>query len=336
MLDLSSGVNILIYGSIISVLSFFVTLFGTPKIIRSLISKGEVVQDYHKPEKPNVPRPAGPILIIGIAAAEIILYMLTWKIEVIAILLTATIAFIVGFTDDRKVMPGWFKPVALIGAAIPLILLGAHGSHLNLIFGRADIPLLYLPLIMIIIPLSGNTVNSIDVLNGVASGFISITMIPLLVSVAIFGSNEVFIAALPLLFTTIALYKYHKFPSRIFPGDSGTLLIGSMYGAIAVAGNSEVIGAVALLPAVMNSFLFLSSVKKIVEHRQVKSRPTILMNDFKLMASKEKQAPTTLLRLILAEGPLSEKEIGYKVFKLAAFTSFLAFISIIIQYHFLS
>ncbi|HET7389361.1 MAG TPA: UDP-N-acetylglucosamine-1-phosphate transferase, partial [Nitrososphaeraceae archaeon] len=83
--------NILIYGSIVSVLSFFVTLFGTPKIIRSLISKGEVVQDYHKPEKPNVPRPAGPILIIGIAAAEIILYMLTWKIKVISILLTATI-----------------------------------------------------------------------------------------------------------------------------------------------------------------------------------------------------------------------------------------------------
>ena len=41
-------------------------------------------------------------------------------------------------------MPGWFKPVALIGAAIALIVLGAHGSHLNLVFGRVDIPLLYL------------------------------------------------------------------------------------------------------------------------------------------------------------------------------------------------
>lgn len=189
---------------------------------------------------------------------------------------------------------------------------------------------------MIIIPISGNTINSIDVLNGVASGFVMITMIPLLVSIAIFGSSEVFIASLPLLFATVAFYKYHKFPSRIFPGDSGTLLMGAMYGAIAVAGNSEVIGAIALLPAVMNSFLFLSSVKKIVEHRQVKSRPTVLMDDFKLVASKEKKAPTTLVRLILADGPLSEKEIGYQIFKLAAFTSFLAFISIIIQYHFLS
>jgi UDP-GlcNAc:undecaprenyl-phosphate/decaprenyl-phosphate GlcNAc-1-phosphate transferase len=335
MLDLSSVYSTLIYGILVSVISFFVIVLGTPRMISSLISRGEVVQDYHKPDRPKVPRPAGPMLALGIAVAEILLYLLTWKIKVIAILLTTLIAFIVGLVDDRKVMPGWFKPVALLAAAIPLIALGAHGSHLNLIIGKADIPLLYIPLILIIIPIAGNTINSIDVLNGVASGFLIIAMIPLLVSIAIFGTNEIFIAALPLLFGTIALYKYHRFPSKIFPGDSGTLLIGAMYGAIAIAGNSEIIGAIALLPAVMNSFLFLSSVKKIVEHRQVKSRPTILMNDFKLVASKERRAPTTLVRLILAEGPLSEKEIGYQIFRLAIFTSILAIISSILQYVFI-
>jgi UDP-GlcNAc:undecaprenyl-phosphate/decaprenyl-phosphate GlcNAc-1-phosphate transferase len=335
MLDLSSVYSTLIYGILVSVISFFVVVLGTPKMISSLISHGEVVQDYHKPDRPRVPRPAGPMLALGIAVAEILLYLLTWKIKVIAILLTTLIAFIVGLVDDRKVMPGWFKPVVLVAAAIPLIALGAHGSHLNLIIGKADIPLLYIPLILIIIPIAGNTINSIDVLNGVASGFLIIAMIPLLVSIAIFGTNEIFIAALPLLFGTIALYKYHRFPSKIFPGDSGTLLIGAMYGAIAIAGNSEIIGAIALLPAVMNSFLFLSSVKKIVEHRQVKSRPTILMNDFKLVASKERRAPTTLVRLILAEGPLSEKEIGYQIFRLAIFTSILAIISSILQYYFI-
>jgi UDP-GlcNAc:undecaprenyl-phosphate/decaprenyl-phosphate GlcNAc-1-phosphate transferase len=336
MLDLYSGYHILIYGIIVSAISFFVVLFTTPKIISSLIAKGEVVEDYHKPDKPAVPRPAGPVLLIGIASAEIVLYLLTLNIKVIAILLTSIIAFIVGFIDDRRIMPGWFKPIALIAAAIPLIALGAHGTHLNLIFGSASIPLLYIPLILVIISIVGNTINSIDVFNGVASGFVIIAMIPLLVSIAIFGSNEVFIAALPLLFGTIAFYKYHKYPSKIFPGDSGTLLIGAMYGAVAITGNSEIIGTIALLPAVMNSFLFLATVKKIVEHRQVKVRPVVLMDDFKLAATKERNAPTTLVRLILAEGPLSEKEIGYQIFKLAIFTSLLAFISIVIQYSFLS
>lgn len=336
MLDLYSGNHILIYGTIVSAISFFVILFITPKIINSLIAKGEVVEDYHKPDKPPIPRPAGPLLLVGIAAAEIVLYLLTMNTKVIAILFTSIIAFIVGFIDDRKVMPGWFKPIALIAAAIPLIILGAHGTHLNLIFGSAVIPVLYIPLILVIIPIVGNTINSIDVLNGVASGFVIIAMIPLLVSIAIFGSNEVFIAALPLLFGTIAFYKYHKFPSKIFPGDSGTLLMGAMYGAVAITGNSEIIGAIALLPAVMNSFLFLATVKKIIEHRQVTVRPIVLMDDFKLAATKEKNAPTTLVRLILAEGPLSEKQIGYQIFKLAIFTSLLAFISIVIQYYFLS
>jgi UDP-N-acetylglucosamine--dolichyl-phosphate N-acetylglucosaminephosphotransferase len=106
-----------------------------------------------------------------------------------------------------------------------------------------------------------------------------------------------------------------------------------MYGALAIAGSSEVIGVIALLPAVMNSFLFLDSVKKVIEHRQIKSRPTILMEDFRLMASKERDAPSTLLRLILADGPLCEKEIGKRIVKLMIFSSVLAIVSLVLQYH---
>ena len=338
MLD---GINLITYAAAVSVISFFGVLLMTPAAIRLLVAKGMVVPDAHKPEKPQVPRPAGPVIMISIAAAEIVLFILTMNVAVFAILLTTTIAFFVGYIDDSRVMPGWFKPVALLAAAIPLVLLdiyvgNVYGDSLNLIFGSAYIPLLYIPLIFVIIPITGNTINSIDVLNGVASGFLIIAMIPLLVSIAIFGSREVFLAALPLLFATIAFYRYHKFPSRIFPGDSGTLLLGAMYGAVAIAGSSEIIGVIALLPAVMNSFLFLASVKRIVEHREVKARPTTLTNDFKISATNDTAAPATLVRLIVVDRPLGEREIGYQIFKLALFTSLLAFVSIAIQYFFIN
>lgn len=334
MLDVA---NLLIYGVIVSTISFFAILLLMPVAIRSLAAKGKVVPDAHKRDKPMVPRPAGPVIMAGIAVAEIVLYLLTMNAAVLAVLLSTAIAFVIGYIDDRKVMPGWFKPVALLAAAVPIVVLdlyvgGVHGDSLNLVFGSAFIPLLYIMLIFVIIPITGNTLNSIDVLNGVASGFIIIATIPLLASIALFGSHEVFLAALPLLFAAIAFYKYHKFPSRIFPGDSGTLLLGTMYGALAIAGSSEIIGVIALLPAVMNSFLFLASVKRIVEHRQVKARPTVLQDDFKLAASTDKKAPATLVRLIVADQPLGEKEVGYKIFKLAGFTSLLAFLSIAIQY----
>jgi len=334
MLDV---VNLLTYGAVVSAISFFVIILLLPAAIRSLTAKGKLVPDAHKQGKPMIPRPAGPVILAGIAAAEIVLYLLTMNVAVLAVVLSTAIAFSVGYVDDSRMMPGWFKPVALLAAAVPLVSLdlyvgGVHEDSLNLVFGRVFIPLLYIPLIFVIMPITGNTINSIDVLNGVASGFIIIAMIPLLTSIAIFGSHEVFLAALPLLFAAVAFYKYHKFPSRIFPGDSGTLLFGAMYGALAIAGSSEIIGVIALLPAVMNSFLFLASVRRIVEHRQVKARPTILMDDFKLAASKDKTAPATLVRLIVADGPLDEKAVGFQIFKLATFTALLAFASIAIQY----
>ena len=321
----------IVYAAISSAISFAAVMILMPWAIRSLTARGKVVKDFHKQGRPNVPRPAGPVVMIAIALAEIMVFFLTMNLAVIAILLTTAIAFGVGYIDDSRVMPGWFKPVALIAAAVPMIVLPAHSESLNLVFGTVRIPILYVLLILVIIPIAGNTVNSIDVLNGVASGFVAISLIPLLLSIAIFGSSTVFIAGLPLLAACVAFYKFHRYPSKIFPGDSGTLLIGAMYGALAIAGKSEVIGIIALLPAVMNSFLFLSSVKKVVEHRQV-ARPTILLEDFRLAASKEKGAPDTLVRMILADGPLAENKIACKIFRLAAFSAALAFVTVMIQF----
>ena len=318
-----------------SAISFLIVFFITPPFIEYLTKKGRVVLDYHKPGKPKVPRPAGPVLLMGIIISEIILYFLISDVKIISVLLTTIIAFIIGYIDDLKTMPGWFKPAALILAATPIIVLGTHGNYLNLIFDSAFIPILYILLILSIIPIVGNTINSIDVFNGVATGLIIITMIPLLVGVILFSNTNVFLIGLPLLFGCIAMYQYHKYPSKIFLGDSGTLLLGSMYAALSIVGNSEIIGVIALLPAVMNSFLFLSSVKKIVEHRQVKTRPVTICDDFRLMASKDNSAPATLVRLILARGPLSEQEIITRIFILATFSSLLAIISIGIQYAFM-
>lgn len=302
-----------------------------PKFINFLKFRGKVVDDNHKPNKPKVPRPAGPILLLSILAGELILFFITGNLEIISILLTTSIAFIIGIIDDFKIMPGWFKPGALILASIPLIVFQVYDNELNVIFGSVYIPILYIPLILISIPLAGNTVNSIDVFNGVATGFLIISMFPVIISTFLFGDLEILMFELPFLAALLGFYFFHKYPSRIFPGDSGTLLMGAMYGALAIASKSEIIAIIALLPAIMNSFLFLSSVRKIVEHREVKSRPTILNEDYTLQASNDKNAPITLVRLILLDGKLSEKEIVNKIYKLAIFSTSLAIITILIQ-----
>jgi len=181
-------------------------------------------------------------------------------------------------------------------------------------------------LVVFMIPIMGNTINSIDVLNGVASGFITIASFALSICLFIIQNYEVGIICLCLAFSSLAFYKYHKFPSKIFPGDSGAITFGVVYGGIAIIGGVEVIAAIAILPAIINSFLFLSSVKKIVEHREIKN-PVTHTDDWKLQSTSENHAPITLVRLLIAKKPLTEKQIGYEIFKLGIFSGILAIIT---------
>ena len=300
----------------------------TPFVIRALEKRNITVIDANKKEKTMVARPGGLSIIVGIESSLIILYIFFPISEILAVLLTTFFAFIVGLIDDKKTMGGWFKPVALAFCAAPIILLGAYDSNLAFpLFGTVQIPLLYMALVVFMIPIMGNTINSIDVLNGVASGFMVIASFTLSICLFILQNYEIAIVSLPLGFVSLAFYKYHKIPSKIFPGDSGALTFGAMYGVIAIVGGVEIIAAIALLPAVINSFLFLSSVKRVVEHRQIKGKPVEHTDDFKLKATNDKTAPVTLVRLILAGGPLTEKQVGFAIFKLAIFSGTLAIIT---------
>jgi UDP-N-acetylglucosamine--dolichyl-phosphate N-acetylglucosaminephosphotransferase len=309
------------------IVAFFVVFLMTPSLIKFLEKRNLVVKDMNKKEDVMVARPGGLSIITGIIASEIVLYAFLQSNEILAIIITTSAAFVIGYVDDRKVMGGWFKPVALAIAATPIIALGAYNSDLAFpLFGTVQIPVLYLALIVFMIPITGNTINSIDVLNGVASGFMVIASFSLSICLFIVQNYEIAIASLPLGFVSLAFYKYHKIPSKIFPGDSGALTFGAMYGTIAIVGGIEVIAAIALLPAIINSFLFLSSVKKITEHRQIKN-PTSLTSELKIKSTDDVSAPITLVRLIVASKALSEKQVGFVIFKLAIFSGILAIIT---------
>lgn len=321
-------IDLLIPAIVSCIVAFFVVFLMTPPLIKILQKRNFAVKDVNKKEDVMVVRPGGPVILAGLIASELVLYGFSQMNEILAILITTSTACVIGYVDDRKVMGGWFKPLALAIAAIPIIALGTYDTNLAFpLFGTVQIPVLYLALIIFMIPITGNTINSIDVLNGVASGFMVVASFSLSICLFIVQNYEIAIVSLPLGFVSLAFYKYHKVPSKIFPGDSGALTLGAMYGAIAIVGGVEIIAAIALLPAVINSFLFLSSVKRVVEHRQIKGKPVEHTEDFLLKATDDKKAPITLVRLILAGGPMSEKQVGFAIFKLTIFSGILAVIT---------
>lgn len=313
---------------LVPAIAFGVVYFLTPILIRFLEKRNMAVRDVNKKGKVMVVRPGGPTILAGILASEITLYAIIPQPEILAIMITTSAGFVIGLVDDTKVMGGWFKPVALAVSAVPIILVGAYDSDLAFpIFGDVQIPILYFGIIILMIPITGNTINSIDVLNGAASGFMVVASTALTISLVILQNFDIAIASSSLIFTSLAFYKYHKIPSKIFPGDSGALTLGAMYGTIAIVGNVEIIAAVALLPAVINSFLFLSSMKRIVEHRQIKSKVVTHADDLKLKATDEKDAPITLVRLIVASKPLSERQVVFTILRLATFSGALAIVT---------
>ena len=324
--------NYVIAAVVASASGFIILHIATPPLIRYLNKQNYVVLDYFKKEKTMVARPAGPVIIAAIIVAEVILYIFFFPSEfILAIIITSFLGFLFGLIDDKMVMGGWFKPIALAVAAVPILLLGVYDTNLAFpLFGEVQIPLLYLGLVVLMIVIAGNTINSIDVLNGVASGVMIIASSALTVSLIIIQNYEVAVASTPLIFISLAYYRYHKIPCKIFPGDSGALTFGVMYGTIAIVGQVEIIAVVILLPAVINSFLFLSSVKRVVEHRKIKSKPVHITEDYKLRAAKYEDgsgAPITLVRIIVSKTAMTEKQVANAIFKLTVFSAVLGIIT---------
>ncbi len=313
----------------LTAISFLLTLILTKYLIKVLKARGSVVVDYFKKGKPEIPRPGGYAIVVGIAVAGLILFIITMNYHILALILSTIIGFVIGYIDDKKVMRGYYKPLGLLAAALPIILLNAYDYNLEFpLVGSVRIPILYILFIFVIITIFGNTINSIDVFNGVVSAFMSIATIPLIIGFALQGNYELLTYALMIAASSLAFFVYHRYPSKIFPGDSGALTLGVAYGALAIVGELEIIAVIALLPAIVNSFFFLSSVKRIVEHREIKSRPTILLDDYRIAASKDLDAPVTLVRLLVAEKPLYEEQIVKRIIALASFSALLATITL--------
>ena len=316
---------------LISVISFLITFSVTQGLVSYLPKKGFVVEDFHKQGKPKIPTLGGIAILTGILVSEGFLYLLIGDVRIISIVLVTLAAGGIGFVDDFRALPGVCKPVLLILAALPILILGTYDFNLSLpFFGTVRLSIIYPIMILIAIPVTANTVNTIDVFNGIVSGHVAIATIPVIIALLLNSNYTVALAAIPLLASSLGFYLFHRYPSKIFLGDVGTLALGAMYGAIVVVGEVEVVGIIAILPAILNSFFFLSSVKRFIEHRKLKARPVLLTNDYKLSASKDPTAPMTLVRIILAEGPLTEQEITSIIIKLTIFSAILATITALV------
>ncbi len=316
-------------------LSFLVpvllVVLAMPVYMKFLVRSGRVVDDAHKRPVTKVPSPAGPLLFVGAVAGEVVVYLAFGSLVPVAIMGAAAVAFLVGLADDFFVAGGKTKPLLLLLAGLPLIasvlvqpdlyqssltfpILGDTAEHFSI----------FAVLVVVSFPIVSNAFNMMDSFNGEVSWFAVLTSLALTFGVALRtvytpGLSPVRLAAtLPLLAIAIGFLAFNRFPSKVFDGNSGALMFGSMFAGLAIVDGVEIAAVIAILPAILNSFYTLSSLRGFVERRKMAARPTYVGEDGMMYASGEPSAPNTIVRLILLAGPLDERALVRDILILTA------------------
>lgn len=304
-----------------SLVAFIISFIFVKKVVfQNFIKWGIFSKDVHKPYSEQIIPESGGTALLVYEAIFVISLLLFNKIstEAICLFLVSIIAGFIGFIDDLKKLNKVVKPLLTVFAAFPIILLGETPSYLSLPFGvKFHIPLVYILLVLAAIPVTSNAINMFDVFNGVATSTTLIAVLGLttlkLINIIVGKDNFSLITLSQVTFLLIPgiflLYLYNRYPSKMFVGDTGTLSMGAIVGALSIIYRLEIAGVLFLLLPITNSFVSLSIFGGLFERSELKERPIIVEKDGTLKPNESKSAPITLTRIVLLFGYKKEKEV---------------------------
>lgn len=252
--------------------AFLITLLISKIVINFFKKTGLLAKDIHKKEVPLIARGAGIPVMIGIfISISIVIFIQTFILKntepliyLLAGLLTLILITISGFIDDfasikdnsaykkdeKHRIPQWLKPLFVLPAAIPLMVISAGVSTMNVpFFGIVNFGMLYaLVLVPIAVVGAANMVNLLEGLNGTASGLGIIYTGMLGLYAAVNGRYVASIFAFAVFGSLLAIWKFHKTPAKILAGDSLTYLLGASIAIIAIIGNMEKAALIVSIP----------------------------------------------------------------------------------------
>jgi UDP-GlcNAc:undecaprenyl-phosphate GlcNAc-1-phosphate transferase len=204
--------------------------------------------DRHVHTRP-IPRLGGVAIFLTLWCMVLLAHWLPWHFGTrqftlphfaLKILGPATIIFVLGVIDDFYGVSAYVKFAVQAGAAVLLFCNGFGISRLSLLASHPHLGwLVGLPLTIVWVLWITNAFNLIDGLDGLAAGCALFSTLVTCV-MAIWFHNE------GILFLTVALagaiagfLRYNFNPASIFLGDCGSLLIGFLLSAIALAGSQK-------------------------------------------------------------------------------------------------
>ncbi|MCH8329618.1 MAG: glycosyl transferase family 4 [Nanoarchaeota archaeon] len=249
--------------------SFLSTYLILPYWIKNAHKNKLISKDMHKIKGKKVAEFGGLTVIVGVSIG-ILLYIAVNTfyfnnsdklIYIFALLSVLLISSIIGFVDD---LLGWKKGLSrkiriliVLFSAIPLMVISAGTSIMNLPFlGAINFGILY-PLLIIPLGILGATVtyNTLAGYNGLEASQGIIILSALAIVTFLTGNSWLSLIILFMIAPLIAFYIFNKYPAKIFPGDILTYSVGALIASIAILGNIEKIAVFFFIPYIIEAVL---------------------------------------------------------------------------------
>lgn len=226
--------------------SLGVALWATPVVARAatrfgIVDRPDGVLKTHKEAVPYL----GGLAIYG-AFLVALAVSLDFDSEVLGILLAGALVVILGLVDDLGALGPWVK---LAGQGLAIAVLLKSHVFIKLVFLP---PWLVIPLSALWLLAITNAFNLIDIMDGLSGGVAFVASCLLFVVAAGAGRTTIATLLVALSGALLGFLRYNVEPARIYMGDTGSLFIGLMLGALAMNNSYTLHNRVAALaPAVI-------------------------------------------------------------------------------------
>ncbi|MGC0774481.1 MAG: MraY family glycosyltransferase [Candidatus Acidiferrum sp.] len=204
--------------------------------------------DRHVHSRP-IPRVGGVAIFLTLACMALLVHWLPQHFGTrefplpqltLKILGPATIIFILGLIDDFCGVSAYIKFAAEAAAAVLLFSNGLGISRLSFLAGHPHLGwLVGLPLTIIWVLWITNAFNLIDGLDGLAAGSALFSTLVTCIVAVLDHNGVVLVLTLALAGAITGFLRFNFNPASIFLGDCGSLLIGFLISAIAIAGSHK-------------------------------------------------------------------------------------------------
>jgi len=238
-------------------MSLIITLATTPMIIKKSYEKGIVGIDLHKLDKRKIPRAGGLTIFAGYLGALTITGFLPLDEKImLSIFLSSSLGALIGLVDDIFTLSRKTLVAITFVVGLPIISFRAGITVVTIFpFGPVDLGVGFWLLVPLIFAFLMNSVNIYAGFNGLEAGLGLITCLSLGISAFIYGAMESAISLIIISGALLGFLYYNRYPARVFPGNSGTYLVGAVIAASIIAGVIKMAGIIACFPYVINFLL---------------------------------------------------------------------------------